>query len=392
MLIVSIGGEETGPITNLPITSVTYDGKLLTRAIFQDVSSNEYGVGLQSNRTEIWYLLEKDLPAPGSYTVHVTFTGTVDAAGAGSMSLKNVTQGPPESSASDSVGMKNKLTSHLVVLTDNSWLVGAAVVGYTGRFAPVDHQAERFQLDLNIADMLGVSKQIHEAGPDSMVVYHPLYNRMCQAVLSLAPVPMGSDPLPITLASFTASVDMKASGVRLDWCTVTEINNYGFYVQRKSAEESGFVVLPGSFVPGHGTTNEPQQYSFTDRPPAAGVYYYRLRQVDLDGSEHFSEAVQAGMTTSVAELTPMEFSLLQNYPNPFNPETVIKFSVENSGPTTVRLYNSIGQEVATLFDNVAEAGQYYRVRVNGSDLASGLYFYRLQSGTKSELKKMLLLK
>jgi hypothetical protein len=391
MLIVSIGGEETGPITNLPITSVTYGGIPLTRAIFQDASSPQDTIPLESDRIEMWYLLQKDLPAPGSHTVLVTFTGTVNGAGAGSMSLMNVKQGPPEASASDSAGLKNKLTSYLEVPTDQSWLVGSAIVGYVGHFAPVDHQAERYQLDLNIADMLGVSKQIHEAGPDSMVVYHPLYNRMSQAVLSLAPAPAGIH-LPITLASFTASVSMKASGIRLDWTTFTEINNYGFFVQRKTDEAAGYVELPESFVAGHGTTNQPQYYSFTDQPPAAGVYYYRLRQIDLDGSEHFSEAVQASVTTSVVEPAPIEFSLAQNYPNPFNPETEIKFAVETSGLTTIRLYNSIGQEVATLFNGLAEPGKYYKVRVNGSRLASGTYFYRLQSGTKSDLKKMLLLK
>jgi hypothetical protein len=189
-----------------------------------------------------------------------------------------------------------------------------------------------------------------------------------------------------------ASFDVKASLVRLNWSTVSEINNYGFYVQRKGAKETGFVELPGSFIAGHGTTNEPQQYSFTDRPPAAGVYYYRLRQVDLDGSEQFSEAVQAGMTTSVVELAPKEFRLMQNYPNPFNPEAEVKFSVENTGRATLRVYNTIGQEVATLFDDVAEAGRYYRVKMNGSQLASGVYFYRLQSAEKSDLRKMILLK
>ena len=97
-------------------------------------------------------------------------------------------------------------------------------------------------------------------------------------------------------------------------------------------------------------------------------------------------------TLSVIEKAPREFRLFQNYPNPFNPETEIKFSVEQTTRATVRLYNLIGQEIATLFDDVAEAGKYYTVKVRGLNLASGVYFYRLQSAGKSDLKKMLLLK
>jgi hypothetical protein len=95
--------------------------------------------------------------------------------------------------------------------------------------------------------------------------------------------------------------------------------------------------------------------------------------------------------TSTLEL-PKQFVLLQNYPNPFNPSTEIKFSVEATDRATLEVFNTLGQKVATLFDDVAEAGRYYRVRFSGENLSSGVYFYRLQSGTKSELKRLLLLK
>ena len=207
-------------------------------------------------------------------------------------------------------------------------------------------------------------------------------------------VPPDNTPLPITLASFTAALNTSGSGVRLEWTTLSEVNNYGFYVQRKAEGEPSFADLPGSYIPGNGTTATPKDYSFLDKTiTTAGRYYYRLRQVDLDGTNHYLSAVGIDvLVTSVKELAPAEFALLQNYPNPFNPETVIKFSVEATGRATLRAYNIIGQEVATLFDGVAEAGQYYRVRVNGSNLASGVYFYRLDSGAKSDLRRMILLK
>lgn len=89
---------------------------------------------------------------------------------------------------------------------------------------------------------------------------------------------------------------------------------------------------------------------------------------------------------------PKVFALAQNYPNPFNPETQIKFTVASTGNATLRVYNLIGQEVATLFNGVAEAGQYYNVKLNGSNLTSGVYFYKLESSGKSDLKKFMLLK
>jgi hypothetical protein len=197
-------------------------------------------------------------------------------------------------------------------------------------------------------------------------------------------------PLPITLASFTGQA--LPNGVRLDWTTLTEINNYGFYVQRRRNIDSLFVDVPNSFIPGHGTTTEPHTYTYTDIAASSGAWYYRLKQMDLDGTVHYSEPIQVQVLTDVKELAPLVFALNQNYPNPFNPQSEIKFSVEATGRTTLQVYNIAGQLVVTLFDDVAEAGQYYRVRFSSENIASGVYFYRLQSGTKSDLKKMLLLK
>lgn len=203
-----------------------------------------------------------------------------------------------------------------------------------------------------------------------------------------------STPLPVQLASFTGRANPNGSGILLEWRTISEINNYGFYVERRGENEQQFVEVPNSFVPGNGTTNEPKDYSFLDNTlTASGVYYYRLRQVDLDGTLHRTEPITVSyVLTSVPEVAPKVFALFQNYPNPFNPSTEIKFSVERSDRATLEVYNLLGQKVATLFDGIAEAGQYYRIRLNAADLASGMYLYRLQSGTRNDLKKMLLLK
>ena len=199
-----------------------------------------------------------------------------------------------------------------------------------------------------------------------------------------------STPLPIQLASFTATSINNA--VRLDWRTISEINNYGFYVERRANDNGTFTELPNSFVAGRGTTNTPQEYRFTDNLSIGGSAQYRLRQVDLDGTIHYTEPVSVNTPTSIKELAPIEFALKQNYPNPFNPETIIKFSVEQTDRATIEIYNMLGQKLVTLFDDIVEAGYYQSVKFNGADFASGTYIYRLTSGKKSELKKLLLLK
>lgn len=204
---------------------------------------------------------------------------------------------------------------------------------------------------------------------------------------------MNINNLPVQLASFTARIN-QGGGVRLDWRTLSEINNYGFYVERRLSSEQSYTLLPNSFQPGYGTTNEPRDYFFVDRTVTPGTYFYRLRQQDFDGTIHLTEPITItyGVTSAGNEPAPREFSLKQNYPNPFNPTTEIKFSVENTARATLEIYNLLGQKVATLFDDVAEAGQYYRVQLNAANFASGMYLYRLQSGARTDLKKMLLLK
>jgi len=204
---------------------------------------------------------------------------------------------------------------------------------------------------------------------------------------------LNTTPLPIQLASFTATMQQEPGGVLLKWATASETNNYGFTVQRKGPDATEFTDLANSFLAGHGTTVEPQSYSYVDRTGAGGTYDYRLKQQDMDGTLHYSESVRASsVLAGVVEAAPLVFQLRQNYPNPFNPATTVKFSVESNALTTLTVYNSLGQEVATLFEGMAEAGRYYQARLDGRNLASGVYLYRLVSGKNVDVKRMLLLK
>jgi Secretion system C-terminal sorting domain len=186
--------------------------------------------------------------------------------------------------------------------------------------------------------------------------------------------------LPVELAAFTASIEKNR--VSLKWQTATEVNNYGFDIERKSTSNWAKV----GFVEGHGTTNAPQSYSYADNS-ANGKVSYRLKQIDRDGKFEYSKEVEATVVAA-----PAVFALLQNYPNPFNPTTNISFTVPSAGRATLKILNILGQEVATLFNGEAQAGIVNQVQFNASGLASGMYFSRLEQNGKTRMTKMSLLK
>ena len=88
---------------------------------------------------------------------------------------------------------------------------------------------------------------------------------------------------------------------------------------------------------------------------------------------------------------PLSYELGQNYPNPFNPSTVINYSIPENGLVVLNVYNLLGEKVATLVNKVQEAGKY-EVSFNASNLASGIYIYKLKSGSFNLVRKMLLMK
>jgi mono/diheme cytochrome c family protein len=201
-----------------------------------------------------------------------------------------------------------------------------------------------------------------------------------------------TEPLPIQLASFGGAV-VNGNMVHLEWMTMTEVNNLGFYVERRWGNETSFTTI-SALVPGAGTTTEPQNYEYLDTALArTGLYHYRLRQQDLDGTLHYSGVIDISVATLAAgDVFPAEYRVLQNYPNPFNPVTTITFSVEKAERTTVSVYNALGQEVARLFDKIASPGQYYSLLFDGAGLAGGVYLCRIATPYRSEVRKMLLLK
>jgi endonuclease/exonuclease/phosphatase family metal-dependent hydrolase len=202
-----------------------------------------------------------------------------------------------------------------------------------------------------------------------------------------------TSPLPIQLSAFNAV--FISGSVILNWETLSETNNYGFEVQKKFNVDPDFTTVLNSFVPGNGTTLIPHQYSYTDHSTQTGLWWYRLKQIDLDGSIHFTDPVQVDIPTSVPEAVPESFSLSQNYPNPFNPSTSITFSVGASGLAKLEVFDVLGQKVDEIFNNYAESGRSYTVKFDASEIPSGVYFYHLVAGSSSKvtgIKRMVLVK
>jgi hypothetical protein len=190
--------------------------------------------------------------------------------------------------------------------------------------------------------------------------------------------------IPVELISFLSFVD--DNDVTLNWSTATEINNSHFEVERS---DDGISFLNIASVPGHGTTTETKNYSYKDLNLENGIYYYRLKQVNYDGSFELLNVINVEITS------PVRFELSQNYPNPFNPSTIISYRLPISSYVTLKVIDVIGNEVATLIDEYRDAGSY-EVEFNPASSikhpASGIYFYLLKAGAFVETKKMLLLK
>jgi hypothetical protein len=190
-----------------------------------------------------------------------------------------------------------------------------------------------------------------------------------------------NSPLPVELAFFSGSLN--GGNIDLRWRTETEVNNYGFDIER-TKDNSDWLTI--GFVDGHGNSNSLKQYNFIDTDiDQSGTYYYRLKQTDNDGTYEYSDVV------SVEVGMPDNFYLSQNYPNPFNPETRIDYTLPEKQFVSLRIYNTLGELVIELVNETKEAGSY-SVVFDASKMPSGTYIYTIFAGKYSTAKKMSLLK
>ncbi|MCO6472163.1 MAG: T9SS type A sorting domain-containing protein, partial [Melioribacteraceae bacterium] len=161
------------------------------------------------------------------------------------------------------------------------------------------------------------------------------------------------------------------------WITATEINNSGFELYR-----DGILI---KFINGNGTTSDEKYYSYTDQNLPNGIYEYELIQIDFDGSRESSAKINVEVDI------PLKYELAQNYPNPFNPSTTISFTIPQSDFVTIKIFNSIGEEIETLVNEIMDAGTH-RIEFTADRLSNGVYVYTLQTRDHFQSKKMILLK
>jgi len=186
--------------------------------------------------------------------------------------------------------------------------------------------------------------------------------------------------LPVELVAFTGTyID---DYILLEWETATEVKNYGFDIER-TKDNSDWLTI--GFVEGHGNSNSPKDYSFNDDKVTSGKYLYRLKQIDNNGTFEYSKIIEIDVDA------PLEFELSQNYPNPFNPVTTINYQISELSYVTLKVYDALGTVVATLVNEEKSVGSY-EVEFNAITLPSGIYFYKLQSGSFIETKKLVLMK
>ncbi|HMS33231.1 MAG TPA: T9SS type A sorting domain-containing protein [Ignavibacteria bacterium] len=188
-------------------------------------------------------------------------------------------------------------------------------------------------------------------------------------------------PLPVELNSFSFTLD--GNNVMLHWSTLWEINNSGFDIERSDKSNSWNNI---GFTAGNGSAYSPSVYFFKDGNLSAGIFNYRLKQIDYNGNFQYyylSSEVEIGI--------PGNFSLSQNFPNPFNPNTVISYHLPSGSFVLLKVYDLSGKEIATLVSEKQDAG-YYSAEFSGAAFSSGVYFYRLQGDNFSETRKMSLIK
>jgi len=220
------------------------------------------------------------------------------------------------------------------------------------------------------------------------VVFDPTGNHTLFAGRASATVNLGGvyeytySFVPVELVSFSAEVF--GGDVNLTWMTATELNNYGFEVERRNAESEIWSNV--GFVNGNGSSSEMHYYSFSDNSVPVGKYIYRLKQLDFSGAFEYSNEVEV----TILEVLN-DFTLNQNYPNPFNPSTRISFSIPENSFVTLNVFDVLGNEIETLVNRDLSAGSY-DIEFVSKNFTSGVYFYNLTAGEFTKTMKMILSK
>jgi len=193
-------------------------------------------------------------------------------------------------------------------------------------------------------------------------------------------------PLPVELTTFQAFAG--DGQVRLRWHTASEQDNDHFVLYKCKASEDDFHVL--AEIRGQGTTTEPHDYDYVDRWVQNGVTYeYQISDVDIAGHETFYEQIISA--TPSRDAVPLEYALHPNWPNPFNPTTTIRYDVKENGLVSLKIFDLLGREVATLADR-DHTPSSYTITWDATGFPSGVYLCRMEAERFVQVRKLLLVK
>lgn len=196
--------------------------------------------------------------------------------------------------------------------------------------------------------------------------------------------------LPVELVYFFA--ESYEDSILLKFGTATEVSNYGFEIQRA---QNNFIFNIIGFVEGNGNSNSPKHYTFADSlVEMTGIIYYRLKQIDFDGTSAYSDTVTVDFLSSItleSSNIPSQFSISNNYPNPFNPATKINFELPFQQALKINLFDVRGKLVKEIASQEFLPG-IYQLYLDFSIYSSGIYFVRFESQNNVVTKRMTFVK
>lgn len=301
------------------------------------------------------------LSESGTYDIWINFWGSTDADWRVEAGLSESTMQVYRQMACKSVMDGDHNTSLILTGTGNTYLYQA----YLGRV----------EVSANDSINVFVDDYAIKTGTSSTLVgdvARTWYDGISYAKIE-------NSVVPVELTNFTAKLN--GNNVELNWETKTETNNQGFEIEKYNSDKWNSI----GFIRGNGTTAEISKYSFVDKHISRNLVKYRIKQIDYDGSFKYSKTVEIN-TNYVSK-----YELSQNYPNPFNPVTTITYTIPKNGFVELKVYNSLGQEVAVLVNKEMQAGSY-QITWNAQNEPSGIYFYKITFNDFSRVNKMVLLK
>jgi hypothetical protein len=271
-------------------------------------------------------------------------------------------------------GMPNPICLNVDMTYHNYYRTGSPAPLYSARYTP------NYESAMGVWDLTG--SQISSSGGNVRFVNMGT----CVPGFGDFTIAVEGSALPVELTSFSARYVREQ--VELKWQTATELNNYGFAIERSV---DGRIWTEVDFVQGAGNSNSPRSYSWTDQLDDKlrrnEKLAYRLLQMDRDGSTEYSNIVYVNLGPA-----PAFVELHKAYPNPFNPATTVSFTLPEAQSVTVRIQNLLGQDVATLLENASFDAGVHTVSFNGDRLPSGSYIVLLQAGDVVRHQRIVLSK